>query len=346
MRFVIQGVSRSPRPGPIPQRLAAAVAAVSLAGGIVLGFPGQGLTQADGTGAASPTACRIVNAVAEPVVAADPTVSPVASPVASPVIGDLATPVASPVAEAEPADPDAPLLDELAATSGALLACLNERNFELYAQLTSDTFRGQLFGSGQPLPADEFAVLAESFADTDNRIVEVAAFERIDDVTASVEVTYVSAFQQRTGIWTFAKEVVDGLDIWILQGEEVIPSDIPEGAATIDVTFEDNGYALDPASVASADVVLNLANPTGEDHEALVLSFEDGVTTATLLQSTSASLPEGVSLVGQATVLAGGEGTMLLTGLAPGEYTIVDLFPDENGNPHLSSGMMATFTVE
>ncbi|MBA2469458.1 MAG: hypothetical protein H0V37_08635 [Chloroflexia bacterium] len=342
-----QGVSRMPQPGTFRRRLAGAVAAACLTGGIVLGFPGQGLSQADGTGAATPTDCRIVNAVAEPVVAASPAASPSATPVASPVTPDLATPVASPVAEAEaePADPNAPLLDELTVTSAALLACLNERNFELYAQLTSDAFRGQLFGSGQPLPADEFAVLAESFADTENRIVEVVAYERIDEVTASVDVTYVSAFQQRTGIWTFAKENVDGLDVWVLQGEELIPSNIPEGAATIDVTFENNGYQLDPASAASTDVILNLSNPTDDDHEALVLRFEDGVTTDALLQSTSASLPEGVSLIGQATILAGGEGTMLLTGLAPGEYTIVDLFPDEDGLPYLSSGMIATFTV-
>lgn len=354
-----QDVSRCPKPGAIRQRLAALIVAGSLAGGIVLSLPGLGLTQADGTGAATPlppTDCAIVVAQAEPAVAmpetapaASPETTPAAAdgatPVASPVAVTLATPVASPAAAEEPVDPDASIVEELQATAESLFGCLNERNFETYAQLTSDAYRGQLFGSGQPLPADQFVILAESLADADNRIVEIAAFERIDDATASVEVTYVSAYQQRTGIWTFAKETVDGLDTWVLQAEEPVPTEAPQGAVEIDVTFEDNGYRLDPASATRSDVVLNLTNPTGEDHEALVLRFDDGVTTETLLQSTSASLPEGVALIGQATVLAGGEGTMLLTGLTPGTYTIVDLFPDENGLPHLSSGMMATFTV-
>ena len=155
----------------------------------------------------------------------------------------------------------------------------------------------------------------------------------------------ISAYQQRTGLWTFSKETVDGLNAWVLQSETVIPTDVPDGAAAIDVTFEDSGYELDPDAVEGADVILNLVNPTADDHEALVLRLDEGVTTDALLQSTSASLPEGITLVGQSTVLAGGEGTMLLTGLASGTYTIVDLFPNENGIPYLSTGMVTTFTV-
>ncbi len=356
-RFVIEAQDRlhRPHPGTVRYRLVAATVAMSLVGGIVLGLPSLGNAQNDGTGAATPlppTDCLIVIADAKPAgavtgnpPAASPVASPVAAgsatPIASPVTSDLATPVASPVA----ADPNAPLLDELYATSEALFACLNERNFEIYAQLTSDAFRGQIFGSDQPLPADQFVILAESLAVADNRIVEITAFEQLDAATVSVEVTYISAYQQRTGLWTFSKETVDGLDAWVLQSETVIPTAVPDGAAAIDVTFEDSGYELDPDAVEGADVILNLVNPTADDHEALVLRLDEGVTTDALLQSTSASLPEGITLVGQSTVLAGGEGTMLLTGLASGTYTIVDLFPNENGIPYLSTGMVTTFTV-
>lgn len=348
-----------PQPGTLRHRLAMATVTTSLAGGMILGLPIFGHAQHDGTGAATPpppTNCLIVVADAEPAVArpdttptespgASPMIAEGATPVASPVTRDLATPVASPLAAREPVDPNAPLIDELYATAEALFACLNERNFEVYAQLTSDAFRGQLFGSGQPLPAEQFVILAESLADADNRVVEVTAFKRLDDDTVSVEVTYVAAYQQRTGLWTFAREEIDGLDAWVLQSETVIPFDAPQGAADIDVTFEENGYQVEPATVEGPDVVLNLANPTDEDHEALVLRFEEGVTPDALLRNTGASLPEGVTLIGQSTVLAGGEGTMLLTGLTPGTYTIVDLFPNENGIPYLSSGMVATFTV-
>ena len=337
--------------GTVRHRLVAATVAISLVGGVVFSLPGPGNAQNDGTGAATPlppTDCLIVIADAEPVddlPVASPVAPPVATdqatPIASPVTGDLAMPIASPVA----ADSNDPLIDELYATSEALFACLNERNFEVYAQLTSDAFRGQVFGSDQPLAADQFVILAESLADADNRIVDISAFEQLDDVTVSVEVTYISAYQQRTGTWTFSKESVDGLDVWVLQSESMIPTDLPDGAAAIDLTLEDSGYEIDPDTVEGADVILNLMNPTADDHEALVLRLDEGVTTDALLQSTSASLPEGITLVGQSTVLAGGEGTMLLTGLTPGTYSIVDLFPDENGIPYLSTGMVTTFTV-
>ncbi len=347
---MIQDVTQRTR--KIRQRLTAVTVAMALAGGVALGLQAPGGAQNDGTGAATPRDCVIVNAVAEPLTNEAPATltpaPPAATPDASPVTDGFATPVASPAASPVadvPADPNAPLIEELTATSNALFACLNESNFTVYAQLTSDAFRGQIFGSDEPLPADEFVVLAESLADADNRILDVTAYERIDDATASVEVTYVSASQQRTGVWTFAKDTVDDIEAWVLQREMVIPTAVPEGAATIDVTFEDSAFALDPDTATSSDVVLNLNNPTADDHEALVLRLDDGVTTDALLQSTSASLPDGITLIGQATVLAGDDGTLLLTGLEPGTYIIVDLFPDENGLPNLSSGMAATFTV-
>jgi hypothetical protein len=37
---------------------------------------------------------------------------------------------------------------------------------------------------------------------------------------------------------------------------------------------------------------------------------------------------------------------LLLSGLQPGEYTIVDLLPNAEGLPNLMGGMEITFTVE
>jgi hypothetical protein len=53
-----------------------------------------------------------------------------------------------------------------------------------------------------------------------------------------------------------------------------------------------------------------------------------------------------VSYIGQATVPAGSNGTLLLSGLQPGTYTIVDLLPNAEGLPNLGDGMETTFTVE
>jgi hypothetical protein len=339
---VIQNQSLRSSPGSLRHRLIATALAVSVSGGAILGIPSLSNAQNDGTSAATPlppSTCLVVaSAFESPESAATPIAdtgaTPVASPVASPVVSD--NPVTDTTAE---------LLSELQSTTESIFGCLNERNFEVYAQLTSDAYRGHLFGSDQPLPVDQFVELATSLSDSDHRVMDISSIEVLDDTSVRAEVTYVSAYQQRTGIWIFKKQEVDGIQTWMLDSEELIPVETPLGAYVIDVTFEENGYSLDPESADGSDVVLNLNNPTDEDHEALVLRFDDGTSPDALLRSTSASLPDGVTLIGQSTVLAGGQGTMFLTNLTPGTYTIVDLLPDENGNPHLSSGMSATFTV-
>ncbi len=40
------------------------------------------------------------------------------------------------------------------------------------------------------------------------------------------------------------------------------------------------------------------------------------------------------------------KGELVLVDLEPGQYTIVCLFPDSEGIPHLAQGMAATFTVK
>jgi hypothetical protein len=348
------------QPGTLRHRILAASLAVTVAAGVLTGFASIGNAQDDGTGASTPpppTTCLIVPATAT---SPTPEASPVASPdsdTATPVV-DAATPAASPVmffgtpaaspviGEATPAadTPVDPLLDDLRSTTDALFGCLNERKFDTYAQITSDTWRGALFGSVEPLPAAQFVELAAILPDADHRILEISDVTFVDDSTVTARVTYVSAYQQRAGIWTFSREEVDGIQTWVLDREEPVAVAPPAGAATIAVTFTDNGYTVTPDSVSGSDVVLNLANPTADDHEALVLRLDEGIAPDILLQG-AGSLPEGVTLVGQSTVLAGAEGTMTLTGLTPGAYTIVDLLPDATGTPNLANGMVATFTV-
>jgi hypothetical protein len=346
-------------------RLVATAVGLILAGGLVLGGAGFGLAQDNGTGGSplpGPTDCVLVPAraavvlpvpatpVEEPATPAAsppalPIIEPAGSPQASPVIEPPASPVASPAASPEvAADPNAGLLAELEATANSIFGCLNERNFEMYARMTSDTLRGQQFGSSEPMPASQFVPLAATLPDVDYRIVEFGNIEVIDETTVAVDVSYVSAHQLKASTWTFVKAEVDGLQAWVLDRETPLPAPVPEGASVIEVTFQDTAYTLSPESASGPDLVLALDNPTDEDHEALVVRLDEGVTTATLLQG--GPFPEGVTYIGQATVLAGGSGTLVLTGLEPGAYTIVDLLPDANGLPHLSSGMEATFTID
>ena len=99
------------------------------------------------------------------------------------------------------------------------------------------------------------------------------------------------------------------------------------------MTMDDAGYTLDPASVSGPQVVLDLTNPTDADHEALVVRLDEGIAPEILLQGSPDGFPEGVTLVGQSTVPGGERGSMLLTDLPAGTYTIVDLLPDATGAP-------------
>ena len=78
----------------------------------------------------------------------------------------------------------------------------------------------------------------------------------------------------------------------------------------------------------------------------LVLRLAPGYTTVDLLRASGPDLPEEATYIGTATVTAGDEGDLVLVDLEPGEYTLVCLFPDPEGIPHLAQGMEATFTVE
>ncbi len=297
---------------------------------------------------ATPIASDPATPIASPVADIATPVTDMASPAASPVV-DAATPVsenATPVVDVETDDPNAQVMEDITGVVTALVSCLNERDFETYAALTGDLWRGAMFGIDEPLEADLFVDLARVQEATPTRLLDISNLQVVNETTVTVDVTYVTASQLRTSRWTLTHERVQGLPTWVLQSGEALPVQAPEGASVIDVTFEDAGYTLNPATATSGEVVLNLSNPTATVHEALVLRLDEDVTTDAVLRTTGGTLPDGVELIGQATIAPGGDGQLVLTGLEPGTYTIVDLLPGEDGLPHLSAGMEATFTVE
>lgn len=320
-------------------RIATGVVGLSLAGGLSLGTPMPGAAQ-DGTGAATPTppsSCIIpgteIDLANPPTAEVAPEATP-ASPVASPVVADVTGDAAD------------PLTAELLATANIIAGCLNERNVELYTKITSDEYRGELFGLDDPLSAEAYGELASTLPNIDHRIVELSDVTIVDEATVTARVTYVMAYQQRTAIWTFIQERVDGLQAWVLDREELRAPVVPEGAEEVTIEIADNRYALSSESISTPDIVFSITNADDVDHEALVLRFADGTTTDDLLRNPGPSLPDGVTFIGQATIPAGADGTMVLADLPAGTYTIVCLLPDEDGLPYLSSGMAAEFTVE
>jgi uncharacterized cupredoxin-like copper-binding protein len=182
------------------------------------------------------------------------------------------------------------------------------------------------------------------------RIVSLEEVTPSGDDRATALVTQVVGNRLLRAEWTFelapSGERRAGESRWRLAGERQLRVSAPRGAAPIDVEIGDRSFTLDETTVSGPDVVLSGINVSDEDHEMLVLRLAPGYTTVDLLRASGPDLPEEATYIGTATVTAGNEGDLVLVDLEPGEYTLVCLFPDPEGIPHLAQGMEATLTVE
>jgi uncharacterized cupredoxin-like copper-binding protein len=265
---------------------------------------------------------------------------------------ELATPVSARVATpVQPApDPAALLSEELTALAESLAACLSAGDAETVTQLAAERYLGQLFGSSVPFSRDEYVAIASQLTPVPTRITSVEDVTPSGDDRATAVVTQVVGNQLLRAEWTFEPAPGDERrareSMWRLAGERHMPVSAPPGAAPIDVEIGDRSFTLDERTVSGPDVVLSGTNVSDEDHEMLVLRLAPGYTTDDLLRASGPDLPREVTFIGAATVTAGDEGNLVLVDLDPGEYTLVCLFPDPEGIPHLAQGMEANFTVE
>jgi hypothetical protein len=302
----------------------------------------------DGTGAATPTpptACEIVPATAtgEPTSAA----TPGATTAATPATGTGSIPVTFVGEDAESGDSTAnALTTDIEAASTAIAGCLTDARYETLVLITGEEYRGQLIGIGGPLTDEEFALLAPALPQVPYQILSVENVVAESDTAVTAEVTYQLAHQVRLSTWHFELQEVQGTEAWVLQGETPMTPVAPENTETLTVEITGDGYAIADATVSGPSVAIEASNSADADHEVLVLRLAGDVTTDDLLTTPGPSLPQGISYVGQATVPAGGSGTLLLSGLQPGTYTIVDLLPNASGLPNLADGMTITFEVE
>lgn len=268
----------------------------------------------------------------------------------APAATPASLPAASPVAlvEVEP-DPLAVLDDELTAVAESLAACLSAGDARGVTDLAGERYLGQIFGSSVPLAAAEYRAIASTLDPVPTRILAVEETARPAEDQATAIVTQVVGNQVLRAEWTFVPAArgerrADRVP-WKLSYERTLPVEAPRGADVIDVDIADLAFTLDRAEATGPDIVLRGTNLSSEDHEMLVLKLENGTTTADMLRATGPDLPAGVDFVGEVPVRAGQEQNLVLVDLTPGVYTIVCLFPDADGVPHLSFGMEAAFTV-
>jgi uncharacterized cupredoxin-like copper-binding protein len=260
----------------------------------------------------------------------------------------VSAPVATPVQPA--ADPAELLAEELTGVAESLAACLSAGDAETVTQLAAERYLGQLFGSSVPFSRDEYVAIASELTPIPVRIVSLEEVTPSGDDRATALVTQVVGNRLLRAEWTFEPaprgERRAGESRWRLAGERQLRVSAPRGAAPIDVEIGDRSFTLDEMTVSGPDVVLSGFNVSDEDHEMLVLRLAPGYTTVDLLRASGPDLPEEATYIGTATVTAGDEGDLVLVDLEPGEYTLVCLFPDPEGIPHLAQGMEAAFTVE
>lgn len=323
-------------------RRAPLTAAISLSIAIGGMTSGAAVLAQDGTGAATPTpptACEIVPAVATGETTAETT------PEATPASGSIPVTFIGETPEADESATD-PLTTDIETASTAIAGCLTDARYETLVLITGDEYRGQLIGIGAPLTAEEFALFAPALPQVPYQILTVGNVVVESDTEVSAEVTYQLAHQVRLSTWHFELQDVQGTQAWVLRGETPMTPVAPENTDTLTVTIEDGAYTIADATVSGPSVAIEASNSAAVDHEILVLRLGSGVTTDDLLTTPGPALPQGVTYIGQATVPAGGSGTLLLSGLQPGTYTIVDLLPNASGLPNLSEGMETTFVVE
>lgn len=296
----------------------------------------------DGTSGSTPTptvSCAIHPAGSISTTAATPMV---ATPIASPVV---ATPVASPVSATPIAEEveASPLDMDLAAAATSILDCMSENNADVLTGITSADFRGSWLGLGEPINDEDFAALLPLMPQLPYELVSVQGSTSEGD-SATGQVIYTAGNQVITATWNFTQVKVDGTKVWRVNAEEIVPTVAPQNAATIKVTVADGSFTFKPATVTGEDVVLEVKNTGKNPHEVLILRVPNGMELGEILAAPT-GIPDGATFIAQATVPAGESGTVVLAGLHPGTYTVLDLLPDDTGMPNAAGGMMTTFKV-
>lgn len=265
---------------------------------------------------------------------------------ATPASLPAATPIA---AQSSPEGAQEELATALTAVSESLAACLSAGDARTVTELAGARYLGQLFGASVPLSPEEYIATAATLRPIPSRVVSVTDVTQVSDDQATAIVTEVVAHQVLRSQRTFERVArtgrATGSKGWQVVSEQRLPVEAPNRAAELSVELSNLQFALEPTTAKGPDVVLLGTNTATQDHEMLVLKLQDGFTTADLLRSSGPDLPEQATFIGEITVRSGHEQEMVLVDLDPGKYTLVCLFPDEEGTPHLALGMEATFTV-
>lgn len=295
----------------------------------MLAFAALGTVAEDGTSGTLPESlhsCELVTATYSPISEA----SPVASPVATPVDDSLSA--------------NDPLTEDLTAATHAILDCMSDRNLDVLLQLTGSEFRASWIGLGTDISDEDFEILLPMMASLPYALVEIEDVQA-EGENATATVRYTIGRQVVTSEWSYSLTGVDGQNVWQVQSDHKIPTEIPDGAAELQIVINDGSFAINTDSVESGDIVINVMNVGEHPHEVLIVRAPAGTEASDFAASTT-GIPTGGTFVGQLTLPPGTQGDLVLTDVRAGTYTIVDLLPGESGIPNVSDGMITELIVE
>ncbi|MGI9253192.1 MAG: hypothetical protein ACR2J8_05565 [Thermomicrobiales bacterium] len=280
--------------------------------------------------------------------------TPVASGAATPKATGAASPaatsgkaMATPVGSAENGTSD--LAEELTSVSRALAACLSRGDAATVALLVTDDWLGEFFG-GVDMTREQYISLSPGLGEMPIEIVSVSEARPEGNGTAAAVVEYTTGRQLSRSVWSYATaplaERKTGETIWRVDGESPLSVEPPKGATSIDATLSEFKIELSADTVKGGSVAISGKNVGAIDHEMLVLRLAPDYTVDELLRAAGPGLPPEAEWIAQQTVPAGKSEELVMTGLKPGAYWIICMFPMPDGTPHAAMGQVTSLTVE
>jgi uncharacterized cupredoxin-like copper-binding protein len=112
-----------------------------------------------------------------------------------------------------------------------------------------------------------------------------------------------------------------------------------------DITMTAGDYFFDgPDTIDAGDTAIAFKNGGAEPHEMAILHLDEGATVEQYLGTTDGP-PPGAFIGGVQGIDPGGEGIALVD-LEAGDYALLCFFPNKDGAPHFTLGMVKPFKVE
>ena len=119
-------------------------------------------------------------------------------------------------------------------------------------------------------------------------------------------------------------------------------------ATTLEVVATDHHFTLSDTTVAEGVVPIELVNDGESPHHVLVVRLDDGQTIDDYLsafEGGEAAANELVTQAGGVNAVDAGASGIGYADLAPGTYLVLCFIPGEDGEAHLTEGMVAELTV-